>query len=181
MGARPGMVVVDLCCGDGLFTAPLAHIVDRVYAIDIDAAMLDCARALFAAAGATNCHLVLADAMTFDAIVPEPVDYVFLANTFHGVPDQLGLARAVAAILKPKGQFGVVNWHGLPREETMVLGKPRGPRTEVRMEADDVAVIIEPAGLSLNRTVEFPPYHYGVIFAKEREMGDGLHNREAFR
>jgi hypothetical protein len=41
--------------------------------------------------------------MTFDAVVPEPIDYVFLANTFHGVSDQLGLARAVAAILKPKG------------------------------------------------------------------------------
>jgi hypothetical protein len=40
---------------------------------------------------------------------------------------------------------------------------------EMRMEADDVAVIVEPAGLSLNRTVEFPPYHYGVIFAKEGE------------
>src|ERR1700752_2652561 len=36
MGVRPGMVAGDLCCGDGLFTAPLACIADRVYAIDID-------------------------------------------------------------------------------------------------------------------------------------------------
>jgi len=108
-----------------------------------------------------------AAAMTFDAVVPEPVDYVFLANTFHGVPDQLGLARAVVAILKPKGLFGVVNWHRRPREETLVLGQPRGPRTEMRMEARDVAVIVKPAGLLLNRTIEFPPYHYGAIFAKE--------------
>jgi ubiquinone/menaquinone biosynthesis C-methylase UbiE len=168
MGVRPGMVVVDLCCGDGLFTAPLARIVDSVYAIDIDPAMLDRARALVAAAGATNCHLVVADATTFDAVVPEPVDYVFLANTFHGVPDQLGLARTVVAILKPEGQFGVVNWHRRPREETLVFGQPRGPRTEMRMEARDVAVIVEPAGLSLNRTVEFPPYHYGAIFRERR-------------
>ena len=143
--------------------------------------MLDRARALVAKVGARICHFILADAMTFDAVVPEPVDYVLLANTFHGVPDQLGLARAVAAILKPKGQFGVVNWHRLPREETVALGKPRGPRTEMRMEVDDVAVIVEPAGLSLNRTVEFPPYHYGVLFVKEGGMSDGLHNREAFR
>src|SRR5436305_10061784 len=71
MGVRPGMVVVDLCCGDGLFTAPLARIVDSVYAIDIDPAMLDRARALVASAGATNCHFVVADAMTFDEVVPE--------------------------------------------------------------------------------------------------------------
>jgi SAM-dependent methyltransferase len=106
MGVQPGMVVVDLCCGDGLFTAPLARIVDGVYAIDIDPAMLDRARALVAAAGSTNCHLVVADAMSFDAVVPEPVDYVFLANTLHGVPGQLGLARTVVPISNRKGNSG---------------------------------------------------------------------------
>jgi SAM-dependent methyltransferase len=169
MGVQPGMVVVDLCCGDGLFTAPLGRIADTIYAVDIDPAMLDRARAFVAAAGTTNCHFVLADAMTFDAVMPEPVDYVFLANTFHGVPDQLGLARAVAAILKPKGQFGVVNWHRRPREETVVLGQPRGPRTEMRIEASDVSVIVRPAGMLLNRSIELPPYHYAAIFAKEGE------------
>jgi ubiquinone/menaquinone biosynthesis C-methylase UbiE len=128
MGVRPGMVAVDLCCGDGLFTAPLACIADRVYAIDIDPDMLDRARVRVAEAGATNCDFVMADAMTVDAIVPEPVYYVFLANTFHGIPDQLSVARAVAATLKPHGQFGIVNWHYRPREETVVLGQPRGPK-----------------------------------------------------
>ena len=169
MGVRPSMVVVDLCCGDGLFTAPLAHIADRVYAIDIDPTMLDRARALVAAAGVANCDFVLADAMALDAVVPERVDYVFLANTFHGVPDQVGLARAVAATLKPEGQFGVVNWHRRPREETVVLGRPRGPRTEMRIEARDVAALIKPAGLLLNQIVDLPPYHYGAMFGKGGE------------
>src|SRR5205823_2703887 len=74
------------------------------------------------------------------------------------------IARTVVAILKPEGQFGVVNWHRRPREETLVFGQPRGPRTEMRMEPRDVAVIVEPAGLLLNRTVEFPPYHYRAMF-----------------
>jgi hypothetical protein len=38
---------------------------------------------------------------------------------------------------------------------------------EMRMEADDVAAIVQPAGLLLSRTVELPPYHYAAIFAKE--------------
>jgi tRNA/tmRNA/rRNA uracil-C5-methylase (TrmA/RlmC/RlmD family) len=54
MGVQPGMVVVDLCCGDGLFTAPLPRIADRVYAIDIDPAVLGRARARAAAAGVTR-------------------------------------------------------------------------------------------------------------------------------
>jgi SAM-dependent methyltransferase len=169
MGVDCGMVAVDLCCGDGLFTVPLGRIADRVYAIDIDPAMLDRARTRIAAAGATNCQLVVADAMNVDAVVPEPADYVFVANTFHGALDQLGLARAVAACLKPDGQFGIVNWHRRPREETVVLGQPRGPKIEMRMEANDVTAIVEPAGLLLNRAVELPPYHYGVVLRRRNE------------
>ncbi len=165
-GVEPGMVAVDLCCGDGLFTVPLARIAKRVYAIDIDPAVLDRARAHVAEARAANCAFVVANAMAVATIVPEPVDYALLANTFHGVPDQLGLARAVAALLKPQGQFGIVNWHRRSREETVVLGQPRGPKTEMRMEADDVAAIVEPAGLLPKRTVELPPYHYGVVFQR---------------
>jgi SAM-dependent methyltransferase len=164
MGVEPGMVAVDLCCGDGLFTAPLCRIAKRVYAIDIDPVMLERARTRVAAAGPTNCEFVVADAMIVDAMVPEPADYVFVANTFHGVPDQLGLARAVAALLKPQGRFGIVNWHRCPREKTVVFGQPRGPKTKMRIEADEVAAIVTPTGLLLNRTVELPPYHYGVVF-----------------
>lgn len=49
MGVERGMVAVDLCCGDGLFTVPFARIADRVYAIDIDPAMPDRARTRIAA------------------------------------------------------------------------------------------------------------------------------------
>ena len=169
MGVEPGTVAVDLCCGDGLFTPALAGIAGRVYAIDIDPDLLDRTRARVEATGATNCHFVVADAMRVDAVVPQSVDYVFLANTFHGVPDQLRLARAVKAILKPCGQFGIVNWHRRPREETVVLGRPRGPKTEMRMEARDVTAVVEPTGLVLNRAVELPPYHYGAIFRRRCE------------
>jgi ubiquinone/menaquinone biosynthesis C-methylase UbiE len=164
MGVEPGGIAIDLCCGDGLFTVPLARIAKLVYAIDIDPVMLDRARSRVAEACAGNCKFVAADAMAVDAVVPEPVDYILLANTFHGVLDQLGLARAVAALLKPKGLFGMINWRRRPREETVVLGPPRGPKTEMRIEANDVAATVQPAGLLLNRTVELPPYHYGVVF-----------------
>ena len=166
MGVQPAMVVVDLCCGDGLFTAPLARITKRVYAIDIDPGLLDQARQHLAALGISNCKFCLGDAMKLDMLVPESVDYVFLANTFHGVPDQPGLARAVAAILNPSGQFGIVNWHRLPREETGVLDQPRGPPTAMRIEAEDVIEIVKPAGFTLNERIELPPYHYGVVLGR---------------
>ena len=167
MGVESGAVAIDLCCGDGLFAMPLALVAKRVYAVDIDPVMLDRARARVEEARADNCEFVVADAMAVDAVVPEPVDYVFLANTFHGVPDQLGLARGVAASLKPKGLFGIINWHRRPREKTVVLGQPRGPKTGMRIETNEVVAIVKPAGLLLSRTLELPPYHYGVVFSKK--------------
>ena len=51
--------------------------------------------------GAPNCTFVEADAYSIAKIVPRPVDHVFLANAFHGVPDQPRLARAVHDVLSP--------------------------------------------------------------------------------
>jgi SAM-dependent methyltransferase len=166
MGVRPASVGIDLCCGDGLFTAPFAGIADHVYAVDLDPLMLEQARGRLIAAKADNCTFIAADAMKIATAVREPVDYVFLANTFHGVPDQSGLSRAVAASLKPGGKFGIVNWHRRPREETVVLGEPRGPRTEMRLAPGEVAAIVRPAGFLPCRTVELRPYHYGIVFEK---------------
>ena len=44
VGIKPGMAVVDLCCGDGWFTFPLSRIAREVIAIDIDGALLNAAK-----------------------------------------------------------------------------------------------------------------------------------------
>jgi ubiquinone/menaquinone biosynthesis C-methylase UbiE len=160
------MEVIDLCCGDGLFTAPLALMSRRVVGIDIDPNMLAATRAKMIAIGATNYELIEGDAYDVVQLVHRPVDFVLMANTFHGVPNKLRFSRAVAAILRPDGRFAVVNWHRRPREETTVLGQPRGPKTNMRMAPADVMTTVTPAGLSPVRVVELPPYHYGAIFEK---------------
>jgi SAM-dependent methyltransferase len=161
------MAVIDLCCGDGYFTAPLALLIARkVLAIDLDATMLERARAEAERQGAPACEWIRGDARDLAGLVPGPVDYVLLANTFHGVPRKTALARGVADALRPGGRFGIVNWHRLPRERTVVLGRPRGPRTAMRMSPEQVRQSVEPAGFRFERLVELPPYHYGAIFAK---------------
>jgi predicted methyltransferase len=94
------------------------------------------------------------------------VDYVLMANTFHGVPDQLSLARAVHTVLRPRGLFGIVNWHPLPREQTTVFGQPRGPRTDMRMSPQGVSAVVEPQGFRRVNVVELMPYHYGALFRR---------------
>lgn len=173
LGIRRGMVVLDLCCGDGYFTAPLARIVEgQVHAVDIDPAMIEKTRNALADAGTTALSLLCADARDLPRLLPGKVDCVLIANTFHGVPDKTAMAHAVAAVLKPGGCFIILNWHLLPREETVVLGKPRGPRSEMRMSVEDVGAAVKPAGFTLDSVVELPPFHYAAIFGITEANGD---------
>ncbi len=165
LGFVEGMSAVDLCCGDGHFTAPLSALLGgRVYGIDLDPELLTQARVTVEEAGAPPCTWIEADARDMADVIPEAIDMVLIANTFHGVPDQTELAQHVHEVLKPGGRFAVINWHPFPREETKVLGQPRGPKTEMRMSPEDVRAVIEPAGFEFIETVELPPFHYGVIF-----------------
>jgi ubiquinone/menaquinone biosynthesis C-methylase UbiE len=168
VGVMPGLMAVDLCCGDGWFTLPMARMVRQVVAIDIDGKLLNVARMRLAESEIRNCDFVEGDAYDVPRLVSEPIDYVFMANVFHGVPDRGRLARAVAAVLRPGGRFAIVNWHQRPREETMVLGEPRGPKTELRMTPEETIESVEPSGLRSAGPVEVPPYHYGAIFEKPR-------------
>jgi SAM-dependent methyltransferase len=164
VGVRPGMEVIDLCCGDGWFTLQIAKIARHVVAIDIDPNLLEVARHRLTETGATNCDNIAGDAYEVAKLVPGPADFVFLANSFHGVPDRPRLALAVRAVLKPEGLFAIINWHQRPREETTVLGEPRGPRTELRLSPEQTIEAVESSGLRLVRVVEVPPYHYGAVF-----------------
>jgi SAM-dependent methyltransferase len=166
VGMRHGMDVIDLCSGDGWFTLQIAKIAARVTAIDIDPALLEVARHRLVESGAANCEFADGDAYDLSKLAKRPADLVFLANAFHGVPDRPKLARAVGSALKPGGLFAVVNWHKRPREETTVLGEPRGPRTELRMSPEETAADVEAGGLTLVRVVDIPPYHYGALFAR---------------
>ena len=163
---EPGMTVVDLGCGYRYFTAAIARQVGpgRVVGFDLDPEMLEQAQA--ACEGMANCDWLHGDAMELSRLLGTPADYVLIANTFHGVPDKTALAREVAAALKPGGRFAIVNWHPLPREETTVLGQPRGPSTELRMSPEQTRAMVEPAGFKLETVVELPPYHYGAIFVR---------------
>lgn len=160
------MIVIDLCCGDGYFSIPLAEMTTKVYGLELDGSLLGQANRDAAALNIQNCHWIQGDAMQIANIIPELVDYVLIANTFHGIPDKQELVKSVASILKPGGQFTIVNWHQRAREETTVLGLPRGPKTEMRMSPDQVNDIVLPLGFDLKSMTDVSPYHYGAVFIK---------------
>jgi len=171
VGVAAGMRVIDLCCGDGYFTAPMGQLVadGSVFAVELSAEMMAAARAEVELAGVGNVTFIQDDAMRLADLVPDSVDLVLIANTFHGAPDHTGLARAVRATLGADGIFVVINWWPRPRVETTVLGKPRGPRSELRFSPEQVAAWVEPVGFRLREVKEVGPYHYGAIFDAAEE------------
>jgi len=166
VGIEPGMDAVDLCCGDGHFTRPMCELVQtgEAWALDLDPVLLGQTEKV--CAQIPNFHSILGDARELPAQISSPVDFVFIANTFHGVPDKITLSKAVHDALKEGGRFAVINWYRRPREETTVLDQPRGPDTELRMEPENVRAVVEPAGFVLEKVVDVGPYHYGAVFVK---------------
>ncbi len=165
VGLRAGMDVIDLCSGDGWFTLQIAKVARHVSAIDIDPNLLEVARHRLVENGVTNCDFIAGDAYDIAKLIG-PADFVFMANAFHGVPDRSRLAQAVGSALKADGYFVIINWHKRPREETPILGEPRGPKTELRMSPEEAIKSVEGRGLKFIKVVEIPPYHYGVVFQR---------------
>jgi ubiquinone/menaquinone biosynthesis C-methylase UbiE len=130
----------------------MAQVASHVVAIDIDQELLDMARARMATV--TNCEFVEADAFDIAKVVKRPAEFVFLANVFHGVPDRPRLAAVVKDALQPDGLFVIVNWHSRSREETPVLGQPRGPKTELRIGPETTKADVEAGGLKLASVAE---------------------------
>jgi SAM-dependent methyltransferase len=168
VGLRPGMDVIDLCSGDGWFTLQMAKVARQVSAIDIDPKLLGVARHRLLESGIANCRFIAGDAYDI-AKLTAPADFVFMANAFHGVPVHARLAQAVKNAMKADGSFAIVNWHKIPREETPILGEPRGPKTELRISPEETIKSVEGCGLKFIKVVEVPPYHYGVVFRRSDE------------
>lgn len=102
-GLKPGLEVVDLCCGAAV---PIATIARHVVALRRPAGGR--------AAPADRRRREIANsspAMRYElaTLVSRPVDFVFTANAFDGVPDRPRLARAVREALAPGGHFVIVN------------------------------------------------------------------------
>jgi len=173
IGLGPGMNVIDLCCGNGHFTVPLAGLVGvdgKVSGVDMDPDMLKQAKARLQRGGDKGaravCDWYLEDAYKINRVFKDyrVADVLLIANTFHGAPDKTALSSVVAKVLKPEGSFIIINWHPMAREETVVLGQPRGPKMQMRMSPKDVEVVVIPAGFALKEVIELPPYHYAIVF-----------------
>ena len=111
---RPGDTVVDLGCGPGFFTLPLAEMVGetgRVIAVDLQSAMLDRLSKRAARQGLLeriDLHECPADALDLAA----EADFVLAFWMVHEVPDSERFLAEVRGLLKEKARFLIVEPKG---------------------------------------------------------------------
>jgi SAM-dependent methyltransferase len=159
--------VVEIGSGNGYFALSTARIVDPapVYALDLDTRLLEELEHLADRNGIDNVVPVHGDARSLPDHVPDAIDTVLIANTFHGIETPETFVEDVAAVLTDGGRFVVVNWSDRPREATTVAGEPRGPPTDLRLAPDETRAIVDGAAdVTLSRHIELPPYHYALVF-----------------
>ncbi|QLH76644.1 class I SAM-dependent methyltransferase [Halosimplex rubrum] len=169
LGLASGESVAEVGCGSGYFALPAARIAEPepVYAIDLDASLLDELDSLAEQQDIENVVPIHGDARNLTGVLPEPVTTLVVANTFHGVDDQAGLVEQAFEAIESGGRLIVVNWHERPRETTTVGGDPRGPPTGLRMTPEETeAAVLSTASFERDRQVELPPYHYALVFER---------------
>ena len=169
LGVASGTTLAEVGCGNGYFALPAARITEpaRVYAVDLDESLLDALAAVAEQQAIENVVPVHGDARALRQHLPDAIDVVLLANTFHGIDDQSGFVRQAYDSLRPGGRFVVVNWRDLPRETTSVADEPRGPPADLRMTPDETKqTVSEAAGFTVTEHVELPPYHYALLFER---------------
>ena len=133
--------VVELGCGYGTFTMPVAQRISGVLTtFDIEPAMVERTRQRAAAAGAWNVLYVVRDVFA-DGFGGEAgsKDACLLFNILHCEQPVRLLAEA-ARVVRPGGAVLVIHWRYDP-------ATPRGPSMEIRPRPEQIAAWAEETGL----------------------------------
>jgi SAM-dependent methyltransferase len=154
--------VVDFGCGYGTFTIPAACIISGVvYALDIEAEMIEATRRKAEEACLTNVEVRQRDFVAEGSGLPDgSVDYVMLFNILHA-EERMRLLQEAWRILTRDGKLAIIHWNYDP-------STPRGPNMNIRPRPEDCRAWAEQTGFELlpPGLIDLPPYHYGFVFGR---------------
>jgi SAM-dependent methyltransferase len=159
--------VVELGCGYGTFTLPVARRISGVIeTFDIEPAMVERTRQRAGAAGLQNVRASLRDVMKDGfGCAPESQDACLLFNILHCEGPVRLLAEA-ARVVQPGGWVLAIHWRYDP-------ATPRGPTMDIRPQPEQIigwaaqTELLEMTG----EIIDLPPWHYGLRFQRKQMPG----------
>jgi ubiquinone/menaquinone biosynthesis C-methylase UbiE len=138
-GLRPGQTVLDVGCGPGFWTLPLAEWVGetgQVWAVDASQEMLD---TLAARNPPPQVRLQRAELPTMN-LPDASVDWAWVAFVFHEVEPPERLASELRRVLRPGARTAVLDWR--PDAES-----DQGPPRAHRLTPEQVMASLRAAGM----------------------------------
>ena len=163
LGLGEGQVVVDLGVGSGHYALAAAHMLGpdgRVYAVDVQQALLDKVADTAKDVGIQTIEIILGDierpqgSQLADGIA----DVVLLCNTLFQLDDQAAGMAEAARLLRPAGKLLVVDW----QESFAHLG----PTPEQVVDKAAAEQLLAQAGFELEREINAGDHHYGLVARK---------------
>ncbi len=150
--------VADLGAGGGYFTFRLADAVGeggRLYAVDVDPAMIEHLEARSAEEGADNVEVILGEFT--DPLLPDGgIDLLFTCNTYHHIEDPVSYFADVRTDLAEGGRVAVIELNGVSWFPRLI-----GHYTP----KDRLVEEMRRAGYRVEREFDFPERQSFVIFS----------------
>jgi len=158
LDVQRGSVVADVGAGSGYYSARLARLVGpggRVYASDIQQAMLDIIRNRIERDRIPNIELVLATPT--DPRLPRgAVDLAVMVDVYHEFSEPQVMLRRIRESLKPGGRMVLLEYRG---EDPKVPILPAHKMTVAQAKAE-----VEAEGFTLTTVKEDLPWQHVLIF-----------------
>ncbi len=123
-GLQEAQSALDLGCGPGFWTLPMAEIVGKngqVIALDASPEML---RSLAAQSPPAHVRLVQGE-LPVISLPDASVDFIWAAMVFHEVTPAALLAREARRVLRPGHRLALLEWR---TDAASAIGPPRGHR-----------------------------------------------------
>jgi arsenite methyltransferase len=154
LDCKPREVVADIGAGTGYFARRIARHAAKVYAVDIDAEMLEIAKKNSPA----NVETVLATAD--DPTLPDAsVNTIFFCDVLHHIENRAAYYPKLAKALKPGGRIVDIDFHKKPT--------PFGPPEAMRISEDSVIQEFQAAGFRKTKSFDLLPYQYFLVFQSQ--------------
>lgn len=155
LGLRPEMTVADIGAGTGYFALPIARVVARVLAIDMQPEMLDLLRSRI---GDLPIEIVNGEA-TKTTLNDASVDVALLANVWHELDDHGAALAEVARVLRQGGRVAILDW----RPDT---DPENGPPRDHRIAPEKIEAQLREGGWQLESSAPVGAYHQLIIANK---------------
>jgi ubiquinone/menaquinone biosynthesis C-methylase UbiE len=147
--------IADIGAGSCYFARRLARHAAQVYAVDIDAGLLEICRQDAPA----NLKTVLSVADD-PKLADGAADLIFFCDVLHHIANRAAYLEKVGKALKSGGRVAVIDFHKRPL--------PVGPGPAMKIARETMVEEFAKAGFQRVEEFDFLPYQYFLVFAQVR-------------